>query len=77
MGYFKLRHQKRQALISERDVRPNDFRTPRCISKIRYDLEFQSRDKWSLNNYGATEIKSKGFLSFKCNNTIQYRSLIR
>ena len=24
-------------------------------------LEFQSRDKWGLNNYDAIEIKSKGF----------------
>ena len=30
----------------------------------------------SLNNYDATEIKGKGFLCFKCNNTIQYHSLI-
>ena len=29
MGHFKLRHQKRRPLISEHDVRPNDFRTPR------------------------------------------------
>ena len=54
------------------DVAFNSF----CISKISFDLEFQSRDKWSLNNYDATEIKSKVFLCFKCNNTIQYHSLI-
>ena len=54
------------------DVAFNSF----CISKISYDLEFQSHDKLSLNNYDATEIKSKGFICFKCNNTIQYHSLI-
>ena len=32
-----------------------------CISKFRYDLGFQSRDKWSLNNYDAIEITSKLF----------------
>ena len=34
-------------------------------------LGFQSRDKRSLNNYDAIEIKSKGFQRFKCNNTIR------
>ena len=65
--HFKLRHRKRQPFLSERYFRQNDFRTPRwlstifCMSKLRYDLEFQSRDRWSLSNYDAIEITSKWF----------------
>ena len=34
MCHFKLRHRKRQSFISERDVRQNDFRTPRWLSIV-------------------------------------------
>ena len=41
------------AFISERDVRQNDFRTPRWLSAVFVSenqdmmLRFQSRDKWT------------------------------
>ena len=34
-------------------------------------LGLQSRDKWSLTNYDAIEIKSKGFYASSDNNTIR------
>ena len=34
-------------------------------------LGLQSRDKWSLTNYDAIEIKSKGFYASSGNNTIR------
>ena len=77
MCHFKLRIEPETlTLIYERDVCQNDFLTPRWLSAVfvsRNDmifvswndfdvmLRFQSRDKWSLNNYDAIEIKSKGF----------------
>ena len=67
MCHFKLRYRKRRPFIYERDFRQNDFRTPRLLSTVfvlqNLDmmLGFQSRDKWSLNNYDAIEIKSKWF----------------
>ena len=65
----------------ESDVRPNDFRTLRWLSTVfvfqNFDmmLEFQSRDKWSLNNYDAIEIKSKGFYASSV--TIPYDQNLR
>ena len=67
MCHFKLRNWKRQPFISESDVRQNDLRTPRWLStgfviqSFDMMLGFQSRDKGSLNNYDAIEIKRKGF----------------
>ena len=64
---LSFRRRKRRPFISEHDFRQNDFRTPRWLSTVfvfqNLDmfLEFQSRDKWGLNNYDAIEIKSKGF----------------
>ena len=34
MGHSKLRQRKRLPLIPERDVRPNNFRTPRWLSTV-------------------------------------------
>ena len=34
MGHSKLRQRKRLPLIPERDVRPNNFRTPRWLSAV-------------------------------------------
>ena len=68
-------------LYFESDVRPNDFRTLRWLSTVfvfqNFDmmLEFQSRDKWSLNNYDAIEIKSKGFYASSV--TIPYDQNLR
>ena len=79
--YFKLRHRKRRPFISESDVRPNDFRILRWFSTVfvfqnfGMMLEFQSRDKWSLNNYDAIEIKSKGFYASSV--TIPYDQNLR
>ena len=79
--YFKLRHRKRRPFISESDVRPNDFRILRWLSTVfvfqnfGMMLEFQSRDKWSLNNYDAIEIKSKGFYASSV--TIPYDQNLR
>ena len=58
MCHFRLRHRKRRSFIS-------NVMFVKMISelqgvfqqflyfKIRYDLGFQSRDKWGLNNYDA------------------------
>ena len=47
MGHFKLRQRKRLPLISERDVRPYDFRTPRWLSTV---FVFQNLDMiWDSN----------------------------
>ena len=66
MCHFRLRHLKRRPFIS-------NVMFVKMISElqgvfqqflffnIRYDLGFQSRDKWSLNNYDAIWIKSKEF----------------
>ena len=48
---LKLRNRKRRSFISERDVRQNDFRTPRWLSAVFVSenqdmmVRFQSRDK--------------------------------
>ena len=34
MGHFELRNRKRRLFISERDVRQNDFRTPRWLLTV-------------------------------------------
>ena len=34
MGHSRLRQRKRLPLIPERDVRPNNFRTPRWLSTV-------------------------------------------
>ena len=79
--YFKLRHRKRRPFISESDVRPNDFRILRWFSTVfvfqnfGMMLEFQSRNKWSLNNYDAIEIESKGFYASSV--TIPYDQNLR
>ena len=48
---LKLRNRKHRPFISERDVRQNDFRTPRWLSAVFLSenqdmmVRFQSRDK--------------------------------
>ena len=67
MRHFEFRNRKRWRFISDRDVRQNDSRSPRWLLTVfvlqNFDmmLGFQSRDKWSLTNYDAIEIKNKGF----------------
>ena len=47
MGHSRLRQRKRLPLISERDVRPYDFRTPRWLSTV---FVFQNLDMiWDSN----------------------------
>ena len=41
MGHSRLRQRKRLPLIPERDVRPNNFRTPRWLSTV---FVFQNLD---------------------------------
>ena len=55
--HFNVRHRKRRVHFWTLRWLSTVF----CISKFRYDLGFQSRDKWSLNNYDAIEITSKLF----------------
>ena len=60
MCHFKLRHEpETPTFISERDIRQNDFRTPRWLSTVFVFQNFEMMLRFQSSD--VTEIKSKGF----------------